>query len=890
MLKAAIAKLRSLNPTRDTWIRLGLLAFMVAVFCLPHAAAASWMADASNWLLSQLANLIILAVRGVGYILLMLISALQSVLQYSNFTNPGPTAVQVGWVVTRDLANMFFIVMLMVIALSTAIGWPENYHYSKNLKSLLILAVVINFSKTITGLIIDAGQVVMMTFVNGMSAAMGGNFLNAFQIQTLLELKESGGDASGAGLLLGAALALVMVLVASATVLSLLVMMVWRIVYLWVLTIMSPIAFLSRAVPPFAGKYAEWWKDLKNYVIAGPTAAFFIWLALMTAQMSGGKVANSSDFPLGNTQEASAYAQSGGYNVGDKGIPTQAAQTDVLLSMIIEVALLLAGLKEAGKSGFDLGVGKWAEKKLRGAGSAIGKFAYRQTAGRAIEGAKDVGRYAGGKALAFAGGKMQGAVGAVAGAVGSKLGFAGGLVAARSRAASLRAQADSIRKSGTASADDLKKADKLDANAKRWESYSKFQQPLAKIGALAAIPVTGGLSAVALGAAQVPGAVQAGGKALLSQRDEKVKKEIDTAGKKLSADDAIAIIEGKRIAKDENERSAAYKKAVESGRLDASQVASGRRALQGSADRDTIEAYEKAAADKYATWFKKDGAVDSDKRRSKVEEGEVDFRKLAKSGKQDIIKEFIAGHSASEAKAMLRRYNVPADVISPEMAAKNPVLAQYVLERTATNPDDRTKAMNQRGKDEQKNDISMADILKQTATNNLSAAIANAASSAGQIATAIQEAVMTGARNVNDIFSMSEKEQRAVAKGLNIPNLAKAAQGMAEDDPRLPAIQAMVGVVLANSNGKRRNKIYGNDRYTENRILPDASVVARFGRFEQLGDEEEDDGGGNNNRGGGNRGGGNQGGGGNAGGGGQQQPPPQPPPPAPGGPNPQPAP
>jgi hypothetical protein len=390
MLKAVLAKFRILKPTRETLARLGLLAVVVAAFCLPVVAHAAdgWMASATDWVLTELASLILLAVRGIGYIMLMLVQGLIQVLQYTNFTNPGPTAVQIGWVVTRDLSNMFFIVMLMVIALSTAIGWPENYHYSKQLRSLLIVAVMINFSKTITGLIIDAGQVIMMTFVNGIADAAGGNFLNAFQIGKLLQLKSAGAGASAtdaAGLVLGAALALVMVIIATCVILALLVMMVYRIVYLWVLIIMSPIAFLSRSVPPFASKYAEWWKELKQYVISGPTAAFFIWLALMIGQVSGGQVAQSSGIGLANGTAGSTEAQSLASANGVSGIPTEAGQTDVFLSMIITTALLLAGMKEASKSGFDLGVSKYLTGKMKGAGNAIKSAAWRNTGGRATQ-------------------------------------------------------------------------------------------------------------------------------------------------------------------------------------------------------------------------------------------------------------------------------------------------------------------------------------------------------------------------------------------------------------------------------------------------------------------------------------------------------------------------
>ena len=127
----------------------------------------------------------------LGFLMILLIKVLIQLAQYSNFVAPGPTAVQIGWVVVRDLVNMFFIFILLIMAFAIILG-VERYGSPQTVRDLFIMAVVVNFSKTICGIFIDIGQVIMLTFVNGFAQAAGGNFLNAFQINKLLSLRESG--------------------------------------------------------------------------------------------------------------------------------------------------------------------------------------------------------------------------------------------------------------------------------------------------------------------------------------------------------------------------------------------------------------------------------------------------------------------------------------------------------------------------------------------------------------------------------------------------------------------------------------------------------------------------------------------------------------------------
>ena len=110
-------------------------------------------------------------INWLGKLLVGIFQVTTWIFQYNEFIKS--PAVKQGWAVVRDLCNMFFVVVLLIIAFATILR-VEAYHYKKLLPRLVIMAVLINFSKTICGLFIDFRQVVMLTFVNGFANALGG--------------------------------------------------------------------------------------------------------------------------------------------------------------------------------------------------------------------------------------------------------------------------------------------------------------------------------------------------------------------------------------------------------------------------------------------------------------------------------------------------------------------------------------------------------------------------------------------------------------------------------------------------------------------------------------------------------------------------------------------
>ncbi len=278
----------------------------------------------------------------IGQVITVLTSILLSVAQYSDFINN--SVVDVGWPIVRDVCNMFFILVLLIIAFATILR-VESYNYKKNLPKLLIMAVLINFSKTICGLAIDFVQVIMLTFVNGFSATGAGNLFDAFGIGKIFEIsnipnlvvdKTVSGLSVFGSLLLG----LIILIIAGIIIGVFTIILAFRIVMFWILIILSPLAFLAMAIPSGSKYASQWVGQFTKNLIVGPVLAFFLWLSLATvgqvdyANFDGYK--NSVD----NASEMTVSAAL-----------TTAGSKDNLTKFIVSCCMLIGGLMMAQQMG-----------------------------------------------------------------------------------------------------------------------------------------------------------------------------------------------------------------------------------------------------------------------------------------------------------------------------------------------------------------------------------------------------------------------------------------------------------------------------------------------------------------------------------------------------------
>ncbi len=211
-----------------------------------------------------------------------------------SFTSLDParnTAVALGWPMVRDFANIFVVLGLIATALATILGWPEEWSAKKILPKLIIAALLINFSLVICGIFIDISNAATAYFLgasgNGIEGTMSTQAIK--NIGTML-WNGFGANAESPIIFIVKILSNVVYNIVSSAVVSLYVLLfLFRIIALWILVILSPLAFIF-AVFPAGQKFWTMWKDnFIQWCIIGIPGAFFLYLGekLQTA-MTGG--------------------------------------------------------------------------------------------------------------------------------------------------------------------------------------------------------------------------------------------------------------------------------------------------------------------------------------------------------------------------------------------------------------------------------------------------------------------------------------------------------------------------------------------------------------------------------------------------------------------------
>jgi hypothetical protein len=205
--------------------------------------------------------------------------------------------------------------------------------------------VLINFSKTLIGLLIDFSQVITLTFVVGFKDAAFGNFAKAFQVPSLMQL---GGQATsgGAGLpttsniIVALIFGIFIMSIAMTTLVIMLIYFIARIVGLWVLLILSPLAFFALGVPgkiqSALSPVSSFWKQLSAWLTGGPVVAFFLWLALAVIQSSDSPFKDVGGVGTNSQEEAAVQA-----------VITDIGKPENVLNFVVSIAFMLIGVKTA---------------------------------------------------------------------------------------------------------------------------------------------------------------------------------------------------------------------------------------------------------------------------------------------------------------------------------------------------------------------------------------------------------------------------------------------------------------------------------------------------------------------------------------------------------------
>jgi len=268
---------------------------------------------------------------------------------YNDFIN-APT-VKVGWVMIRDVANMFFVVVLLVIAFGTILGL-EQYEWKKTLGKFVMAAILINFSKLIAGIIIDVAHVFTITFVNAIAATAGGNIINMFQMGAMMSMTGQDVTSSlGLEIFAAAVLSVVFAGMAFMAIGAYTVVMLFRMVALWVLIILSPLAYIFSVIPKTQSIAQEWWTEFMKYVISAPIMVFFLWLAFATLG-SGNIISDLKGINMtAGEEEVTAFIGATKQFNGSAVSISQVSSWQNMANLMIAIAFLVIGLQRVNKLG-----------------------------------------------------------------------------------------------------------------------------------------------------------------------------------------------------------------------------------------------------------------------------------------------------------------------------------------------------------------------------------------------------------------------------------------------------------------------------------------------------------------------------------------------------------
>jgi len=291
-------------------------------------------ARAGGWATDIMSGILSIFVWALGVILGLVLSGLIAIAGYQHFIDS--QAVVLGWVLVRDICNMFFVVVLMIIAFGTILHL-EEYNYKKWLPKLILMAVLINFSKTICGILIDVTQVAMLTFVNAFKDIGGGNATDMLGIQDIVTLAAS--DAGEASAVVGAyVLGVIYLIVAIVVIVTMMMMLAMRLVMIWIYVVLSPAAYLLAAFPGGQKYSSQWWSEFTKNLIVGPVLAFFIWLSL--AALGTGQDMNNFDL-------AAADSGNNKYDTAVNSKPfaeTKGSTPSALIKFVVAIGMLVGGL------------------------------------------------------------------------------------------------------------------------------------------------------------------------------------------------------------------------------------------------------------------------------------------------------------------------------------------------------------------------------------------------------------------------------------------------------------------------------------------------------------------------------------------------------------------
>ncbi len=322
----------------------------------------------------------------------------------NSYKGSAATFIESGWKITRDIANILFIFILLWVGIGTILG-SHSVDAKKTIGMVIIIALLLNFSLFFARVIIDASNILAGVFYNqidvqdegsnnqwvfsdknvkNISTAIVSKFnpqklfaqAGTLKINTGTGVKDGSTDGGTNGEPAPGQFIIITLIMSVINCIGIWVffsvgfLFLSRVAGLWLAMIFAPLAFISYILPSSSAgalgdmHHSKWWGNLVRLAMMVPMFMFFMYLILMF--MNTNFIANA---------------------MGDK------TTTLAILGVVIPLLIIVVLLQRARKIVVDWSgeLGKMAAQ----AGTAVAGFSVGAlTGGAAMLGRGTIGRLA----------------------------------------------------------------------------------------------------------------------------------------------------------------------------------------------------------------------------------------------------------------------------------------------------------------------------------------------------------------------------------------------------------------------------------------------------------------------------------------------------------------
>src|SRR3989344_1341738 len=287
-------------------------------------------------------------------------------------TNLNIGGIYTAWGTIRDLINISFIFVLLYTAIGTILGIAKS-DWKKVVGSVIIAAILINFSMFFTKVLIDASNIVTVAFYNAIVDPNAGGGLsdivmNKLGLASLYQIGNSNilADYSfdkAAVISIGGA---IFIGIAAFSFFAIAIMLVLRFIIFMFLLVLSPVAVVGSVIPNLGEHSKKWWSTLINQLLFAPVYFILLFIVLSIAVTPSTGITAGAEFA--NLFDG---AQKGG--LGSGGAFSTVFYYVVLIGMLFGALTIAQSISKSGASTANA----WAGKAVFGTAG----FAGRRTIG-----------------------------------------------------------------------------------------------------------------------------------------------------------------------------------------------------------------------------------------------------------------------------------------------------------------------------------------------------------------------------------------------------------------------------------------------------------------------------------------------------------------------------